>query len=53
MSCGGQAKQPIVLVKEGHVAKLLVPDHTEVARRTLRSLIRSGNPTADELQRKL
>jgi len=33
----------IILVKEGHIATLSVPDHREVARGTLRSLItRSG-----------
>ena len=29
----------IILVKEGHIATLSVPDHSEVARGTLRSLI--------------
>lgn len=29
----------IILVKEGHIATLSVPDHHEVARGTLRSLI--------------
>lgn len=29
----------IILVKEGHIATLLVPRHREVARGTLRSLI--------------
>jgi predicted RNA binding protein YcfA (HicA-like mRNA interferase family) len=43
----------IVLVKEGHLATLSVPDHKEVARGTLRSLIRSGNLTVDEFLRKL
>ena len=33
----------IILVKEGHIATLSVPDHREVARGTLRSLVtRSG-----------
>jgi predicted RNA binding protein YcfA (HicA-like mRNA interferase family) len=33
----------IILVKEGHITTLSVPDHREVARGTLRSLItRSG-----------
>ena len=43
----------IVLVKEGHLATLSVPDHKEVARGTLRSLIRSANLTADEFLSRL
>lgn len=38
----------IVMVKEGHMATLSVPDHKEVARGTLRSLIRAANLTIDE-----
>ena len=30
----------IILVKDGHIATLLVPDHREVAKGTLRGLIR-------------
>jgi predicted RNA binding protein YcfA (HicA-like mRNA interferase family) len=43
----------IVLVKEGHLATLSVPDHKEVARGTPRSLIRSANLTVDEFLRRL
>ncbi len=32
----------IILVKPGHIASLSVPDHREVARGTLRSLLRAG-----------
>lgn len=32
----------IILVKEGHMATLSVPDHKEVAKGTLRALIRSS-----------
>ena len=32
----------MILVKPGHMATLSVPDHREVARGTLRSLIRSS-----------
>jgi len=32
----------IILVKEGHLATLSVPDHREVAPGTLRSLIRAS-----------
>ena len=33
----------IVLVKPGHIASLSVPDHSEVARGTLRGLLRSAD----------
>jgi predicted RNA binding protein YcfA (HicA-like mRNA interferase family) len=35
----------IILVKEGEMATLSVPDHKEVAKGTLRSLIRSAGLT--------
>jgi predicted RNA binding protein YcfA (HicA-like mRNA interferase family) len=35
----------IVMVKEGEIATLSVPDHKEVAKGTLRSLVRSANLT--------
>jgi hypothetical protein len=38
----------MVLVKEGEVATLSVPDHREVAKGTLRSLIRSAGLTVEE-----
>jgi len=38
----------IVMIKEGHIASLSIPDHKEVARGTLRSLIRSAGLTVDE-----
>lgn len=38
----------IILVKEGHIATLSVPDHREVARGTLRSLIARGGLTVEE-----
>jgi predicted RNA binding protein YcfA (HicA-like mRNA interferase family) len=38
----------IVLVKEGPLATLSVPDHKEVARGTLRSLIRDAGLTVTE-----
>ena len=37
----------MILVKEGHMATLSVPDHREVAKGTLRSLIRSSGLTVD------
>jgi predicted RNA binding protein YcfA (HicA-like mRNA interferase family) len=38
----------IILVKEGSIATLSVPDHREVARGTLRSLIRDAGLTVEE-----
>jgi len=38
----------IILVKEGHIATLSVPDHREVARGTLRSLITRASLNIDE-----
>jgi len=38
----------IILVKEGHQATLSVPDHREIAKGTLRSLIRASGLTAEE-----
>ena len=38
----------IVLVKPGHMASLSVPDHSEVARGTLRALLRSANVELSE-----
>jgi predicted RNA binding protein YcfA (HicA-like mRNA interferase family) len=38
----------IILVKEGARATLSVPDHREVARGTLRALIRAAGLTVDE-----
>jgi predicted RNA binding protein YcfA (HicA-like mRNA interferase family) len=41
----------IILVKPGHIASLSVPDHREVARGTLRSLLRAaGVDLADFLK---
>ncbi len=38
----------IILVKTGHPATLSVPDHREVARGTLRALIRKAGLTLEE-----
>jgi predicted RNA binding protein YcfA (HicA-like mRNA interferase family) len=38
----------IVMVKDGEMTTLSVPDHKEVAKGTLRSLIRSAGVTIDE-----
>jgi len=36
------------MTKEGQIVTLSVPNHKEVARGTLRSLIRAANLTVDE-----
>ncbi len=38
----------IIMVKDGEIATLSVPDHKEVAKGTLRSLIRTAGITVDE-----
>lgn len=38
----------IILTKKGHIATLSVPNHTEVARGTLRSLITKAGITVKE-----
>ena len=37
----------VILVKDGHPATLSVPDHKEIAKGTLRSLIRSAGLTVE------
>jgi predicted RNA binding protein YcfA (HicA-like mRNA interferase family) len=43
-----QTSSHIILVKAGHIATLSVPEHREVARGTLRTLIRSAELTVTE-----
>lgn len=43
-----QSGSHIIMTKEGETITLSVPDHKEVAKGTLRSLIRSANLTVDE-----
>ena len=43
-----QRRSHIVLTKEGHMATLSVPNHREVARGTLRSLISKAGLTVEE-----
>lgn len=38
----------IILTKAGHMATLSVPDHKEIAKGTLRSLIRAAELTVSE-----
>ncbi len=43
----------IILVQDNHIATLSVPDHREVAKGTLRSLIRSSGLTVAEFKDKI
>ncbi len=43
-----QSGSHIVLTKDGEMASLSVPNHKEVAKGTLRSLIRAANLTIDK-----
>lgn len=43
----------IILVKEGEFASLSVPDHKEIAKGTLRSLIRSAGITVEQFVQEL
>lgn len=52
ISCGWsvarQRGSHIIMTKDGEIATLSVPNHKELARGTLRSLIRDANLTVDE-----
>jgi predicted RNA binding protein YcfA (HicA-like mRNA interferase family) len=43
-----QSSSHVIMTKDGEIATLSIPDHKEVAKGTLRSLIRSANLTIDE-----
>ena len=43
----------IIMTKEGEMATLSVPDHKEIAKGTLRSLVRSAGLTVDEFSANL
>ncbi|MFL6254012.1 MAG: type II toxin-antitoxin system HicA family toxin [Pyrinomonadaceae bacterium] len=43
-----QSSSHIIMTKQGEMVTLSVPDHREVAKGTLRSLIRAANLTVDE-----
>lgn len=43
-----QSGSHIIMVKEGEQATLSIPDHREVAKGTLRSLIRAAGMTVEE-----
>ena len=46
--CARQRASHIVLVKAGSIASLSVPDHREVAKGTLRSLVRDAGLTVEQ-----
>ena len=46
-----QSGSHMVMTKEGEMASLSIPKHREVAKGTLRSLIRAANLTADEFNK--
>jgi len=43
-----QSGSHIIMTKEDSIVTLSIPDHPEIAKGTLRSLIRSANITVDE-----
>lgn len=47
-SVSRQRGSHVIMTKENEVATLSIPNHKEVARGTLRALIRSANLTTDE-----
>ncbi|HLA95655.1 MAG TPA: type II toxin-antitoxin system HicA family toxin [Pyrinomonadaceae bacterium] len=48
-----QSGSHMIMVKDGEIASLSIPKHREVAKGTLRGLIRSANLTTDEFIEKL
>ena len=40
----------VILIKDGHIATLSVPDHKELAKGTLRSLIRAAGMTTENFE---
>ena len=52
-SVARQRGSHVVLTKPGQMATLSVPDHAEVARGTLRSLLRAGGVTSSEFVARL
>jgi predicted RNA binding protein YcfA (HicA-like mRNA interferase family) len=43
-----QSSSHVIMTKQGETVTLSIPDHKEVAKGTLRSLIRAANLTVDE-----
>jgi len=50
-SIARQSSSHIIMTKQGEITTLSIPDHREVAKGTLRSLIRAANLTIDEFVR--
>ena len=48
-----QSGSHMVMTKDGEIASLSIPKHREVAKGTLRGLIRSANLTVDEFVKKI
>ncbi len=48
-----QTSSHVIMTKEGQIASLSIPNHKEVARETLRSLIKSANLSVDEFANRL
>jgi predicted RNA binding protein YcfA (HicA-like mRNA interferase family) len=46
-----QSGSHMVMTKDGEMASLSIPKHKEVAKGTLRSLIRAANLTVDEFNK--
>ena len=47
-SVARQSSSHIIMTKEGEMVTLSIPDHKEVAKGALRSLVRAANLTVDE-----
>jgi predicted RNA binding protein YcfA (HicA-like mRNA interferase family) len=47
-SVARQRGSHVIMVKDGEIATLSVPNHKQMARGTLRSLVRSANLTMDQ-----
>ena len=47
-SVARQKSSHIIMTKQGEASTLSIPNHNEVAKGTLRSLIRSANLTVDQ-----
>ena len=47
-SVARQSASHIIMVRDGHAATLSVPDHSEIAKGTLRSLLRTSGVSVAE-----
>ena len=53
LECGSPRGSHIILTKPGNIATLSVPNHAQVARGTLRSLIARSGTTVEEFLKAL